>query len=330
MIDRESGGNVMVKKIALILGAVLLLASCDPGTGLLAFFSASSFPAHLGLVEKVVDLSDKIDDHVGDDGCHNCNHVHFLGGYVFLAAKDSQLLIFNEDLQLIRRETNEYAYGTMGFTDGGTFFLGGYDYANDPPHFTRLALPSLYPQRYGFGFFDTATAEKFAVNQDGQMLELYRSGMFDQNIDLRLTANMKDWRFSSFAYDESVSPNSVFFFEEDYSDRDIKAIFMDSSAYTQAGYFSELTAQTPEDFPEAEDGRYYYTRYHDDSGSHPGFVGIWNGTMRLVDSGGHILSSLSGYKTERMALAFDSDGRFFYLYDADQKALFRCRTWWSK
>ena len=41
-----------------------------------------------------------------------------------------------------------------------------------------------------------------------------------------------------------------------------------------------------------------------------------------------IISSISGYKSDKVALAFDPNGEFFFLYDADQKALYRCRTWW--
>jgi hypothetical protein len=314
----------MMKRITIILGAVLLLASCEPGTGLLAFFSASSFPAHLGLVERVVDLRDRLKDPLPDDTCYNCNHLHFLDGYVFLATNDSQLLVFSEDLKLQKSFNHDYAYGTLGFSDAGWFYLGNYAYNKAD----FMESSSTMAVRYGFGFFDGAN--KYVVNQNMQTLELYVNDVPAQQFFDLILEGSEDWRLSGFAYDDSMTPDSVFFFEKDYSDRDVRALFMDSGIYTGPGMFIEVATKSGVPFPDAEDGRYYYTRYHDESGSHPGFVGVWNGTMRLVNSNGDVISSISGYNTDRLAMAFDPDGRFFYLYDADQRALFRCRTWWSK
>jgi hypothetical protein len=317
--------------LAAAVAATAALSSCALGEGILAFLNASSFPAHLGLTEKSVDLSHAFDwDRDGD--CWDCDHVFHLrgasGGYVFLVLSNSRLVILDEELDGMQQYYHDWEYGSLGlYNSGGVagYFVGGWRYDDNPPDFFEYtsALPA-----HGFGFSDGANAYAL-VHEEGDLVT-YRDdiGQYDRAVLTGLDGTRR--RFSGLAVTDAAGVSEVvLFFERDYEDRQIEAVFLDPAAVVAGLSVSPgpddftIFGSPVVEFPPAERGRYYA------AGS--GFAGLWNGSLRLVevsDGKAEIVSSLSGYGTEKLALGFDAGGGRFYVFDPEVKMLYRCRTWW--
>ena len=304
----------MIKKALIVLFITLILVSCD---FFRSFFSASSFPAHLGLVERMVDLSEYMRD--DPDECWDCYRLHFMNNLVFLVVQDSQLFIFDENLKELKRYDHDRGYGSLGFFDGVRYIFGDYEYDDDRPVFTEYWMGS-FPS-HGYGFFDGAVGSYSLATEDDR-LKTYAPGM--AIIDDAFAGSR---HLTGLAYDAGKAPFNVWlFFERHDDDWGMEVINVESNVIS-GGLFNTTGLDYPFGYttiklPPSEYGRYYYTR--------DGFVSIRNGTLRLVRFDGEIESSLPGIDLRRFAMAFDMDGKFFFLYDGEQKALYRCRTWWPK
>jgi hypothetical protein len=306
----------MIKKALIVLFITLILVSCD---FFRTFFSASSFPAHLGLVEKMVDLSEYMKD--DPDDCWDCYELHFMNGFVFLVVQNSRLFIFDENLKELRDPYRDRPYGSLGFFDGARYIFGEFEYDDDPPDFTENWMGN-FPN-HGYGFSDGAGSYSLATENDDR-LKTYVPGM--TIID---DADAGSRRLTGLAYDDKIllpDPNVWLFFERDHDDEKMEAINVESNVIN-GGLFNTTGINYSFGYPiielpPSDRGRYYYTT--------EGFVGFWRGTLRFVGFDGKIKSSLPGIDLQHIAMAFDMNGEFFFLYDGEEKALYRCRTWWPK
>jgi len=315
-----------------VLAAAAVLTSCALGEGILAFLNASSFPAHLGLTEKSIDLSRKI-GWEQDDDCWDCHRLFYLGGasggYVFLVLNDSRLIIFDEELNGLQQYFHDREYGALGLYHPGVvpaYFIGSHRYNDDPPEFTESGSSNLPGHGFGFSYGGHAYA---LLQEDGDLVTFREDvGEYDR---ASLQGVDGIWRgFTGLAAtDASGVSAAVLFFEREGEEREIEAVFLDP-----ADIGTRLSAKSqPDDltifgypvveFPPADRGRYY--------AAGGGFVGVWNGSLRFVevfDGQAEIRSSLFGSAADRLALACDPAGGRFYVFDPEVGVLSRCRTWW--
>ena len=329
---KRSSAAISAALLTAVLAAAVL-SSCSVGEAILSYLNASSFPAHLGLTEKSVDLSRKINwDEDRDDDCWDCDHLFYLrgasGGYVFLVLENSRLVIFDEELNGIQQHTHDREYGSLGLYIGssGEYVIGSYRYQDDPPEFPEFGQFNLPGHGHGFSHGGHAYA---LAEQDGDLVTFRDdTGEYDRAALQGVDGIRR--RFAGLAVtDAAGAPEVVLFFERENDEREIEAVFLDPAEID-----AHLSPKPQPDestvfgfpivkFPPADRGRYY--------AAGNGFVGVWNGSLRFVeafDGRAEAVSSLSGYAAERLPLAFDPEGDRFYVFDPEVKVLSRCRTWW--
>ena len=269
----------------------------------------------------MADLSDKVGT---QDWCEDCYRVFYLNGYIFVLNNWDDVHILDGDLNYIKKGQPGFPHQRLGvFSPAlpGYVFADHY-YMDDPPTFTHnTGLPYI---DYTPGYFDPAVTGNGIVTLDvnyddlaGQnRLEIAGDGAaFFAYIPIEL------W-LADAAFDESKQETYIFL----TGDRDQGEVLVASSPDINVGGPLGTEPQYPFGYPlirlsRSDFGRYYYTR--------DGFVVVSRGTYKLCSlDNGEVLASISGSDVRRSAAAFDIDGKYFYVYDAEARKIYKCKTWW--
>lgn len=304
----------MVRRLILVMLTSLMLCGC-------AFLFYSPFPAYLPLVMEVADLSGKVG---GEDWCEDCYRLFYLNGYLFLLNNFDDVHILDGDLKYIKKGEVGFPHERLGVYSPALpgYVFGDHYYMDDPPAFTHNTGLSYMPTSPGY--YDPAVSGNGVVT-----LDVFWDDLAGQN---RLDFAGDGPAFSAYIPAELWLDNVAFdaVKQEAYiflrGDRDQGEVLVADSADIAAGGPLGILGEYPFGYPlvrlpRSDYGRYHYTR--------DGFVTRSRGTYQLcsLDSG-EVLKSISGSESRRSAAAFDIDGDYFYVYDAEAKKLYKCKTWW--
>jgi len=300
----------MVRKFILVMIVSLMLCGC-------AYIFYSPFPAYLPLVTEVADLEDFIAPN--ETGCEDCYRLHLLGNYVALTLPmdmGGQLIFLDEELKV--KQVNFGSYGNLGFVDAaGHFPIGEHLY--DGTSLLDIGVVN-FELRDGFGFTDSSLNEWVLkrVDMDPFITEVYNmTGSVVGAGDFK-----PDYELRGLGYDPAALRVYLFF-----SDFDQRGGYAASIPESSLPGFGSISLGPPEyevvSLPRSEDGRYHYTR--------DGFVAVSGGDYKLCSlENGKVIKSITGIEIRRTACVFDVDGKYFYVYDAEARKIYKCKTWWQR
>ncbi len=291
----------MVKKILILLALSLILAGC-------ALFFGSPFPAYLPFVEDMVDLSDKVGDVDPDD--NGVYKLHLLNNFLFLTIEDQRLIILDSNLNVLKEYSGNYGRLGAYSTAGPGYFIGDEEYSAVFAHVGASPYNGS-----DLGYYDSILAgNKIAAytynSSTGELTETADGNGMDSVFTIGMNLDAVD-------YDDIVDMGFLFFWNQDNEEAQVLII---TGADLRSGLTITLPPPINLDVPD-HDPEFHYTC--------DGYVVVTRSKSQLFDLvSGEEEKAIYGGSVEQFASAYDIDGNTFYYFNGDNKALYRCNTWW--